>query len=182
MTAPIDFAADVSRLLAAHRERVAKGKGPRKLSGTEIAAMRLALGILRDPDIGPWSSVDLAIDTLHLGGAPGGLLDVLADTLAIASHRSDLPMGGGVAAARIARYRRRLLIARAALYLRAVLRAERGDCGPSAMICTRCDRERGHAHCACCAPSGTCTCWGAWRLGYRRITPLWQAPGVRGAR
>lgn len=137
------------------------------MTGTERAALRLALGVLRR--------------TRGIAGAPWavneatGVLWTGAGVLALgrlASRSLTLCYTG----ARDSRTTTsdRLVRARLALYLRAVLRAEAGDCGP-----VRCER---------CAGIGDGThgrgdlCGWCWqqcrepigRYGWRRIRPLWE--------
>lgn len=114
------------------------------LTGTQRAAMRLALGLARrdvldGPGWSPWAS-DLA-----------AMLEVLA------RGGIDVPAWDGVG--------KRRWRARLALYLRARLRAERGDYGPTEW----------HGR--------SCFCDGE-RDGWmpRRIVPLWELAGATGGR
>lgn len=75
----------------------------------------------------------------------------------------------------------RLVRARLALYLRALLRADAGDCGRVGMRCSICGANRGQRHCRCCAVhqgSVMCSCWGAWKDRPALFTPLWQLAGA----
>jgi hypothetical protein len=127
-----------------------------KLSRRDRAAMQLALETLRG-----WRghvAIEGAHDALRL--ADGAALDIGHAVRRELLHAYDL--------AEIRRpdwvaCRARLLRARLALYLRAVLRAERGDFGPTVWLgCT----------CACDGDNGGWT--------HRRITPLWERAAAHG--
>jgi hypothetical protein len=73
--------------------------------------------------------------------------------------------------------RARLLRARLALFLRAVLRADRGDVGrrryePTGRTCRRVDHASLDGRCR--VPSCGCYTW------HRRITPLWERAAAHG--
>lgn len=151
------------------------------MSGTEIAALRLALGCLRH-----YTHPDEAADAIR---------DALA-ALALPTWAGHRPLYAAltVVESRLGYdHDARLVRARLALYLCAVLRAEsgrRGSVYPLGPIW----------HCSCpvrsrhpgwgerrgakgIRPCERCSwCGAAPPPGAARITPLWQAPGVRGAR
>ena len=147
-------------MLAAVMERPA----PRRLTRRERAAGELALAVLRrgaakrglSPEGHARADVGLAYGAINIGGM-GNMRRALDAS----------PLG-------------RMLRARLALLLRARLRADRGDCGPTWQI-----------ECETCGGAGVVWDWvgtyeaGGWqarrciacggpRALTRRITPLWQ--------
>jgi hypothetical protein len=159
------------------------------MTRTERAACELALCVLRArvlDDDEAHAALDDALTVLwigwhgwetwsrhhHIAAAVASLTDLSADLF---EHVERAP---------------RLLRARLALYLRALLRADRGDCGP--WRCPVCalpwTPEYGpsphprstHFHCGLGAtphPSGTCHDGERVARYGRRITPLWQQAG-----
>lgn len=135
------------------------------MTGTERASLRLALGVLRDRRRDDESALACARAALR------------AAFLGAISRPLDEAWTGSPWCAPVPC---RVLIARLALYLRAVLRAERGDCGP--WRCRGCgETVTDHAlltRCYAVTDDGRATLVPVMR----EIRPLWQAPGVRGAR
>lgn len=98
---------------------------------------------------------------------------------AIRRTRAGLPCGDVIPDIYVPAPSPRLLRARLALYLRALLRADANDLGTTGMICKLCGAVRGREHCLCCSSrtgSPMCSCWGAWRMGRIPTHPLWNIP------
>lgn len=126
----------------------------------DVAAMRLALEMLRLAYTGEYE-----VAHFHRVGAVDGAVDALR--LANLHMLADALEGCGVS-----RHTMRTTVARAALYLRARLRAEAGDCAQvsDCPLCfgSTCAVEDAN----CMSDGGCCPCRG--RLVHRRITPLWE--------
>lgn len=149
----IDFAADVRRLLASAR-------APRRLTRRERAALSLALEVLRRgvADHGSGYRWIRGAAAFHVGSAYNALIYGRDD-----DGEDPVPHPGEHVDSR-------LLRARLALYLRARLRADRGDCGRA--WCPVCGRRvpLHHVSARYCL-----TVHGGRRTRLsRRITPLWQ--------
>lgn len=130
------------------------------LSRRDRAAMQLALEWLRE---NPWHMVDridAAERALFLGGST--------------SRRVQRGMHGFASRSQPWRMTR----ARLALCLRAVLRADRGDCGPKRKRCPACGWREGIASEALTDAMRDCDEWP--RDEWRPYRPLWeQAPATR---
>lgn len=154
----IDFAGNVRRMLASAR-------APRRLTRRERAAMQLALEVIR-LDVGraehapveAWLSLSGASSALRMGEARTVLPVPFAPLLPPGWTLTD--DSGPI----------RLIRARLALYLRARLRADRGDCGRA--WCPGCERRVPLHH---VSARHCLTVHGGRRTRLsRRITPLWQ--------
>lgn len=151
-----------------------------RLTRTERAAAELALGVLRR------SCVESAPRDEHGRERTFGAREAAVRVAVVRDARDVLMVARGSArwiawdarAACEAGHAADSVRARLALYLRALLRADRGDFGRGGMVCYACGSLRDNTHCACCATrrgERVCSCWGKWRwVDVLPIRPLWQ--------
>ena len=163
-----------------------------RLTRRERAALALTLDVLRrgpEPDApcgchGGMLHTEAGLDACTRCDGYGGIPDPLirhmqwAADILLAEDGGDATVHAWEAVVHSeARGNERIVRARLALWIRARLRADAGDCGPTA--CTGCRREADRGEwaglsCDWCGPLSES------HLDWRRITPLWQsAPETR---